>query len=506
MIKRAPRGRRLFGLMLAAAVAAACTPATLAQSMQQRIDQLLSDPALRSSRMGVCVLDGRTGRVIAGKRSNEQFIPASNMKLITSGVALQRLGTDFAFRTEILVDDSFSDSDGRRGRVVIRGGGDPGLADPKLLDAMGMTAGDLIDSWVSAVREAGLTEVAEVVVDDRVFDRQWVHPTWPVQQLNRWYCAEVAGLNFHTNVLTIFTDPAGAGEPPMIRTEPDAPWLHVRNRAKSVSRGDHTVWAARTLEANQITLHGDVRWATDPVDVALHDNATFTGRLLQTALNGEGIEAHAVRVAGENEDLSAGRVVHLVKTDMATAMARCNVKSYNLYAECFMKRLGYEMTGQPGSWSSGAALMRMALLEAVGSSAGQSLIVADGSGMSRENRVTPMLLAEWLQSLKDDEAVFDDFLRSLPSATLAEGTLSKRFRNVALDNEVRAKTGYLTGVSAISGYVIGPDAETVAIFSIITNEKPNSVRLGLIRDIEEKIVELADDWVSARSGAITQGG
>jgi len=479
------------------------SPVVAAQTVQNRFDQILTDPALRSSRVGAIVIDARSGQTIAQWHADDKFIPASNMKLLTSGVALSQLGDDFVFRTQLLYDDTFVDDSGTVGRVILRGSGDPALADPKLLDAMGMTPEDVIQSWTDALKKAGVVgPVAELVIDDRIFDRVHVHPSWPVQQLNRWYCAEVSGLNFHTNLLMIFTQPQAPGQPPLIRTEPSAPWLLIRNRAKSVREGNHTAWAARALGSNRITLHGDVRWGTDPVELAMTDTSMFVARLLSTSMAAAGLAPTNIRLADPDERLDDGRVVHVITTDMETVLGRCNTDSYNLYAECLLKRLGYEMTRQPGSWSSGAALERMVLLEKIGPMIAQSLVIADGSGMSRENRVTPRLLAEWLLALIDDPHE-SAFTASLPSANLHEGTLRKRFHSIQLHNEVRAKTGYLSGVSAISGYVIDRRTQRRVVFSIITNDKPSSVRLALIRGLEENIVSLADQWLTQRTAART---
>jgi D-alanyl-D-alanine carboxypeptidase/D-alanyl-D-alanine-endopeptidase (penicillin-binding protein 4) len=182
------------------------------------------------------------------------------------------------------------------------------------------------------------------------------------------------------------------------------------------------------------------------------------------------------------------------ETSLADVMRRCNVDSYNLYAECLIKRLGHEVTHTSGSWANGSAVVRMVLAEHLGAKAGQSMSVADGSGMSRQNKLTPMLLAEWLAAMIKDPATGDRFMASLAEAG-DEGTLARRFRGPALSNTVRAKTGYLSGVSAISGYVASPTSSRKVIFVIITNDKPNSVPLSLVRQAEESIVRLADGWL-----------
>ncbi|HBS28503.1 MAG TPA: D-alanyl-D-alanine carboxypeptidase/D-alanyl-D-alanine-endopeptidase [Phycisphaerales bacterium] len=489
----------MVGLFALAALVA-LAPAAVAQSIPGRIERLLMDPGLSGSRTGVVLLDPETGEAIAAVNADESLIPASNMKILTSGAALAVLGRDFRFRTELVHDPEAAGANGAQGRIVLRGSGDPALADPELLKSMKMTVEDLLDAWVEAIKKASPLGVGELVVDDRVFDRQFVHPTWPVQQLNRWYCAEVSGVNFHTNVLSIFTEPQGEGQPPRLTLEPAAPWLSVRNKARSVRTGNHTAWAARDLSTGAITLHGDIRWANDPVEVAMSDNAGFVGQLLADRLARAGLRPATVRSAEPDEDLTKGKVIHAVVTDLATVLQRCNVDSHNLYAEALIKRLGREVTGAPGSWSNGSAVLRMVLSQRLGARAGQTITVADGSGMSRENRVTPRMLASWLASLASDPALARPFFESLPEAG-EEGTLKKRFRGKELRYEVRAKSGYLTGVSSLSGMVSDRTSGRSVVFSVITNDKPNRVSLAAVRDMEEQVVVLAQEWLERQAGA-----
>lgn len=496
-------------LTLVWALVAGLAGTALGQPLDRPVETLLADPRLGGARTGVVLIDLDSGDVLAQHAAEDSFIPASNMKLLTSGAALALLGKDFAFRTELVYQPA-ADGSARgspHGRVILRGSGDPALGDPKLLAEMKLTVEGLLDSWIKALKDASVSPGAELVIDDRVFDRQYVHPTWPVSQLNRWYCAEVAGLNFHANILSIFTEPQEPGRPPTIKTEPMAPWLEIKNKARSVKQGNHTAWVAREAGSagNVFTLHGDVRWSTDPVEVALTDNPLFTGQLLAARMTAAGIGPSTVRLAGADEPgLGAGRVLHVVRTDLPTALRRCNVDSYNLYAECLLKRMGHDVTTQPGSWSNGPAVLRMALQDRLGAAAGAAITVADGSGMSRSNRVTPRMLANWLVALYRDPSTRDGFLASLPQAG-EEGTLRRRFQGTALRSDVRAKTGYLTGVSAISGYISSAQTGRGLVFSIITNDKPNKVALSTIRALEEKIVLLGDEWVSG-SGERPRGG
>ncbi len=488
-------------LLAAAALLAATVGTTLGGSLDQELEAAISGSKLGSEmKLSVTILDGASGEVLGEHAPGRSMIPASNMKLLTSGTALSVLGTDFAFETEILLDGE---------TVIVRGAGDPALADPDLLGVMDMGVERFVTMVAERVVEGAREQasgggIREVVVDDRVFDRVLVHPTWPESQLNRRYCAEVSGLNFHRNVICIYARPGAIGRPPSVTVEPESAWIEIVNNARSVGRGkQHTAWASRKFQSNDIGLHGDVRYADNAVEVTIHDPALHFGMLLadriERAGGGEGI---AARLAGEEERLGGGAPAFSVRTPLATVLERCNVDSQNLYAESLLKRVGHEVTGAPGSWANGAAVVRMELIERLGAWAGSDVTVADGSGMSRENRVTTRAIARWLLDLSRDGEIGEAFIASLAEADEKEGTLRKRFRNMAPEHEVRAKTGYLSGVSALSGYVVDHEHGRRVVFSIISNEKPNSIPLTRVRELEERIVVMIDEWLREEAEAL----
>jgi len=471
------------------AVALGALPA-LGQSLQGELDILLSHSNLRSSEIGVMLFDPRSRKVLAEQAPNRRFIPASNMKLITSGAALAVLGKDYKFRTRLVRDGN---------TLYVIGGGDAGFGDPKVLNKMGMDVEDLFAAWVSAVRESGFVDdpepIREIVIDDRWFDDEVVHPDWPRDQLNRWYCAEVSGLNFFTNTLAIYPSPTSRGEAPTVEAEPFAPWYVIRNRAVTSKTGSNTIWVSRPNDDNEMTLFGDVRWkAREPVWVTVHDMPMIFGRLLSDRLNDAKLGRPSVRRASATENLPEGETIAVVETPMEMALERCNTDSYNLYAESLLKTIAREVTGQPGSWNSGSAILRMVMEERLGPGNASQLVAADGSGMSRNNGVTPHLLSAWLANLYEDLELRDVFLSSLarPGET---GTLRKRFKQNRPNHAVYAKTGYLNGVSTISGYVIDERSGAAVVFSVLVNDIPSKVPIARVKDMQERIVLLADGWL-----------
>lgn len=494
-VKGAARRVAVWGVCVVLAAAGAA-PA-LARDLAAEIEAILMGSPLTSATVGVVVMDVETGRTLVSINGERQFIPASNMKALTGGVALAVLGTDFVFRTELQRDGD---------RLIVRGGGDPAFADPKLLNDMGLELEDLVKMWVDAVRKHGGPAVREIVIDDRIFDQERVHPSWPRDQLNRWYCAEVSGLNFHSNIARVYAEPTAPVQAPKVTIEPAAPWLTARNLGRTVTTGANTVWVSRPPASNAMTLHGNVRWTTqEPVQVALHDPAMVFGRLLRDRVARAGLGDAQVRRAEPDESLPDAELVALVQTPLQVVLRRSNVDSHNLYAESLLKRLGHEITGQPGAWSSGGAVMRMVLGKKLGPQAASGVLIADGSGMSRASRVSPDIMARWLIAMHRDEQLAGPFLDSLPIAG-SEGTLRRRFHGASLASEVRAKSGYLSGVSNLSGYVIDEQTGRAVVFSVLVNDIPGSLPVRRVKEFHERVVELIDGWLGeqaapARAGA-----
>lgn len=476
--------------------------------LSRQVDALVRDARLGSARIGISIVDMQTGESLVSVDADTPYIPASNMKVLSTGAALHVLGKDYVFRTELLrVGDDF----------VLRGSGDPALGDPEFLAAHGMnlTSDQLLDALARAAADAGITSWDEFIVDDRAFDREIIHPRWPTDQLDKHYCAPVAGVNFHRNVLDFFPNPAADGVgPPTFQLQPGAPWIarDVRVNAKSVSRGQNTIWVRRDPVQNRFTLVGEVRYPSQmPIRVSVHDPAILAGQLLADRLTRAGVAPAnpgpdgfgPVRLANPGEDLSQGKVIAVVTTPLVDILELCNHESINLYADALIKAIGHAVSGEPGSWQNGGSVLRMVLAERLGPDAAASTTISDGSGMSRQNAVTPKVFTAWLESLYEDPALGSAFVESL--ASVGEGTLDDRFRQTRLRNALRAKSGYINGVRTLSGYLIHEDSGRALAFSILINDLPLSSGVGVkARNLHEQIVAAADQWLTEHASMTAQ--
>ncbi|MEO1278144.1 MAG: D-alanyl-D-alanine carboxypeptidase/D-alanyl-D-alanine-endopeptidase [Planctomycetota bacterium] len=497
-------------LAVAASMLIAVLPVAAQQDLQRNIERAIANADLGDTRIGVSVVDLRTGRRLAEINAAEPMIPASNMKLLTSASALLTMGTDFMFETRFVLDDE---------RLIVVGSGDPGFGDPALLADLPepMDVDGLLDFMVDAIAKASGPTIREIVIDDRVFDREAIHSTWPTEQLQYYYCSEVGGLNFHLNVVNVFARPTSLNQPARVVIEPDASTVEidnitstVRSRTAAGRPQPSSIHIRRSEVGNRLTVSGRVARSVG-APTSVRDTAIVFGELLAERLESAGVTVGAphesvsevVRRVGEDETY-AGNPFLIIKTPMLEVLKRCNTDSYNLHAEALFKRLGHAITSQPGSWSLGAASMRTILNDELGPHALDGLRLADGSGMSRRNAVTPTTLSALLvhMNVVSKDGVRDAFRGSL--ARSGEGTLSRNFVPPSeLRHDIVGKTGFLNGVRSFSGYVMPKQTEEpVVAFSIVMNgfTRTQSLRSRELRNELVRIIDRAS--AGLRPGAI----
>ena len=476
------------------------------RSIEGQVKQLIQNNNLGQTTYAVLIVDLQTGASLAQINADLPMIPASNMKLITSAAALDMLERDFKFQTQLrLIGPEHWQRQGLElnrelqrpvdTALLIKGDGDPVLGDPDLLKQHQLDVEDLLAKWVAAVKAAGIEQVDRLLVDDRVFDRQLVHPTWPQDQLRYHYCAPVAGLNFHANVLHVWARPTRIGESPRVQLRPAAPFIETSNRALT-DRSD-TFWVDRPSGSSRLIFWGKIaNRRPTPLPVTLHEPSRFCADLLKDRLVKAGVSVGAVERVGDGERVPAGDLLYTVQTTLFEVIRRCNSESKNLCAEALIKRLGRRFTGAPGSWNNGASAVRHFLQQRLGTTAAM-VAIADGSGLSRENRVTARIMVQMLRSMHEDPQIGLDFRESLSISGL-RGTLKNRF-GAPFKNRVLGKTGYIDGVSTLSGYMFltsdsddGNDPKRTIAFSLLFNNIKHPVRIRDVKDVQDRIIGLVD--------------
>jgi PBP4 family serine-type D-alanyl-D-alanine carboxypeptidase len=475
-----------------AASTTTATPATtpprpsLLEYLKLKVEEILSSrPELDLFSTGIVVatLDGR---VLYSLNPRKPLVPASNMKLLTAAAALRYLGPDFRFRTLFLVDGEVVNGT-LVGNLIVRGFGDPTVVSGDWAEVRVSRVGPLyepehlLDGVAEALAGLGIRRVSgDIVVDDYYLDHEWVHPSWAPGDLSYYYAAQVGALTINRNtvLVEVYASPTGSVR---VRAVPDVGYVGVTFLGRVVGSSSEVrqrPTATRTLGTNEVTVTGDfVANSTYYLTVTVHDPGMYFGAVLRGTLRRYGIEVlGGVRRA--NTTGWSARVVYTMESRPLADIVKAMLKdSVNLYSELLMKVLGREVVGE-GSWSGGARVI-LRLVDELGIDRSE-VEVADGSGLSRLNRLSANAIARLLQVLYSNRYLYD----ALPIAGV-DGTLRSRMQGTAAQGNLRAKTGTLTGVSALSGYVTTRDG-VVLVFSMIFNgfSAPSSV---VKRSVEDRI-------------------
>ncbi|MGE3181074.1 MAG: D-alanyl-D-alanine carboxypeptidase/D-alanyl-D-alanine-endopeptidase [Phycisphaerae bacterium] len=401
------------------------------------------------------------GRTIFSNDADVPLKPASVMKLFTTGAALHRLGPDFTYETRFYLHGN---------DLLVVGSGDPGLGDPRFAAMRNEQVESVFDRLAVALRSAAVTRIDKIAIDDSRFDQQYRHEDWPDDQADRWYQAPVGAVNFNDNCITPTVDISN-GRPIIIAT-PKLPLHFFKNDLRVAEKGGPRV--DRAIDSDTIRFSGTLHKRTGMRDVAVRDPSLTFGFALQAALSDRGIETgnDIVRRTLPTEVLRAQRLIHSERNGIRDIIGRCNTHSQNLFAECLMKSLAaYDKheqdTANIGSWGRARDVLANTI-EALGVDL-RGASFRDGSGLSHENRVTAQQIVRLLQVMRRS-AHWSIFRDSLANAG-ENGTLKNRYNHPALVGRLFGKTGTISGVRALAGY-IERDDKPALVFALMVNGEP----------------------------------
>lgn len=465
-------------LLPGAAVRAALCPAPLGP----QLDAAFSQAPLDTAYMGMVLqTQGPNRRTLYSRNGDRLFTPASNIKLLTTAAAAHSLGADYRLRTSIYGDPGPGES------TVLRvvGRGDPSL-----------TAAQL-DSLAQQLAQAGVSQVSRLILDDSYFPGFATNPTWEWEDAQYAYAAPVNSLILNRNAIALQLAPTQEGNPLSIvwpQPLPAGP-LPVANDSITVATGasSNPPSAWRTGDSPTIRVTGQLAQGSNPqtLNLAVLNPAQQFAAAMEQALQRQSI-AVGQTVIAQNPSLMAGQELAALESPSVGELMRvANRDSDNLYAEVLFKTLGVTAGGNGTEASqSGGEAVKHSLAE-LGVDA-STLRLADGSGLSRHNLVSPIALVDTLQAMATHPQG-RAFRASLAIAGQS-GTLSNRFRGTALEGRLQGKSGALTGNVALSGYVQPPNYEPL-VFSIVINHSNQhaSVLREQIDELLLLVAQLRDD-------------
>ena len=465
-------------VLLAAALAAACTPSTrpavapgtppggAALRLRHDLDATLDAPELARGAWSVVVRSLDRGETLYTRDANRLLLPASTMKIVTLAAAGERLGWDFRFETRLIALGALSGGT-LHGDLFVVGSGDPTILDR---DGSGER---LFAEWAVALRAAGIFAIdGRIVGHDRAFRELGLGNGWAWDDLPYGYAARVSALQFNDNVAGVLVSPGTApGAPATIAVDPPGTGLAVEN---GVVTGPADTAAALQIErlpgSPHLTVRGTVPLGGEPAarTVSVDDPTAFFAASLRRALVAHGLDVTGPALSVDDLDPSpAGTEAHAIATHRSAPLSEMAVRlmkqSQNLHAETLLLAMGLR-SGAPTA-AGGARAVR-ATLEAWGI-ASEAFAQVDGSGLSRYDAVTANALADVLAHVDGDAAARAVFDRALPIAG-EDGTLEARFASTPAAGNARAKTGSMSGVRALAGYVTAADGERL-VFALLGN-------------------------------------
>jgi D-alanyl-D-alanine carboxypeptidase/D-alanyl-D-alanine-endopeptidase (penicillin-binding protein 4) len=497
--------RRLFArtLALVALVGAAATagaPSATAESptpgvtrLNAAIDAILADGRLAGAQAGVVVVDTATGSTLYSRNGDRRLLPASNTKLLTSAAALDILGADHRFTTEVRRSGS-QHGGWLDGDLYLRGTGDPTLL-----------AADY-DKLAAEVAASGVRVVqGDLVADDTWFDGQRLGPDWAWDDESYYYAAQVSALtvapdtDYDAGTVIVRVAPGAApGAKPVITLTPPTGYVTIDNRASTVASGASTISMEREHGTNTIVVTGQLAVGASPASdwMSVWEPTGYAADVFRRALAAHGVRVLGRSTLGQATPGGTATVASHQSMTLAQLMVPFLKLSNNGHAEVLTKAIGRQVSGA-GTWSAGLAAITSYVRTAGMDTT--TLRQRDGSGLSRRNLVPPAEFTDLLVAARA-EPWFTTWYDALPIAGNAErfvgGTLRSRMRGTPAANNVHAKTGSLTGVSGLSGYATNADGHLLAFSIVLNNYLASSVK-----SIEDQIAITLASYTESAAAA-----
>lgn len=449
---------------------------TLDESISKIVDEKLT-----GGEVSITVIDRVTGEAVYDYNGQTPVKPASNMKLITTAAALDILGEDYRFKTSLYTSGKLSNGV-LKGDVYLQGQGDPTLMEEDLRQ------------FAQALKAKGIQTIdGRIVGDDKWFDDDLLTPgIWEGDE-SYYYAAPISALTTSPNADydsgTIIIDVSGSaiGNAPLVKATPYLGDLEIVNQAQTVAAGQsNTITIERSYRTNQIIINGNL-----PIDktkrewVTMLHPTTHTLTMFQSILEEEGIEYKKDKLFRAATPKSATFISVKESMPLKELLIPFMKLSNNGIADILVKTMG-KVEGHHGSTKAG-----LKVIEQYGKSIQLNMNdwkFEDGSGMSHANSVSSFAISDLLYKVQGEDW-FNTYFNSLPIAAHPErmvgGTLRNRLKDSLTSGKVFAKTGSLTGVSTLSGYLEGSSGQQY-IFSVLVQNKS-----GAVTAIDEIVKEMA---------------
>ncbi|MCM3570354.1 D-alanyl-D-alanine carboxypeptidase/D-alanyl-D-alanine-endopeptidase [Neobacillus mesonae] len=450
----------------------------------QKLDSLLRDePDLQGAIAGISIRNASDGKIVYDHQGDIRLRPASNMKLLTAAAALNVLGEDYTFSTEIYLDGQMKKKT-LKGNLYLKGKGDPTLMKTDF------------DQMAKILKKQGIAKIeGNVIGDDSWFDDIRYSKDLPWSDETTYYGAQISALtaspttDFDAGAVKVEVKPVDrVGDRPMIKISPKTDYIKIINRAVTVNKdGKKKITIEREHGKNTIAINGTIPITAKEVTEwpAVWDTSLYALTLFKQAM-----KENDIKLEGEIKKGLVPETAKIIHTHHSMPLSELLVPfmklSNNTHAEILTKEMGKEAAGE-GSWKTGLTVLKTELAK-FGADA-NSMVLRDGSGISHVTSVQANQISQLLFAVQK-EKWFSVYLNALPISGEQEkmtgGSLRYRMKTQELKGKVMAKTGTLSSVSSLSGYIETKSGQRL-IFSILLN---NLLDEEKGKRIEDKIVSI----------------
>lgn len=440
-----------------------------ASQLNSAVDAVVNRTKFSRTHWGVLVQNQDLPQTLYSRNASKYFTPASVTKLMTTAAALQALSPNYRIRTSVVENGN--------GVVQVVGRGDPSLKSEQL------------EVLAKQLRQKGVRRINKLIANDAYFKGEAVEPSWMWEDIQYYYGAPVNSLMLNENAAVIRLYPQRVGRRLLLKWDNplDASGWKVVNQTVTARKGTKKyIEVKRDLKGQTLYLTGQLAEGSNPDVTAI---AVFNP--IQNFLTHfrQSLKKQGISVAGAYRGTSktSGRELAAVQSPpLSELIAETNINSNNLYAEALLKALATK-TSQRNQSTAGTGLKVMkSTLSQIGVDPNSYRLV-DGSGLSRKDLISPQALVQTLQGMAKSPYA-SVFRASLPVAG-KNGTLKYRFKDMAPQGLVQAKTGTMTGVITLAGYVNAPNYGPM-VFSIMVNQTEQPIRT--VRSaIDEIVVHLS---------------
>ncbi len=446
-----------------------CLGLLKAQTMAERLDALLNEEVLKTSEVGVTVFDLTTGESLYRYQDEKLYRPASTEKVITSVTALARLGEDYTMNTR-LCHSGWIENDTLKGNLYLIGGFDPELMEEHL------------DSLVEAVVQSGIRYIADTLVADvSMMDSVYWGPGWSWDDAPYSFQPYLSPLMLNRGCVEVTVVPTQPDSLPVVECTPISYYYQIRNEAvsRNPQAGKLKITRNWMENGNVISISGNVSKKTTTT-LSVYPSQDFFLYTLVERLKQKGVEV--CRQTYSVCPVDSVQTLFTLRRPIREVLKQALKESDNLCAESMFYHLALQDTLQHGiTAENGTEAVYAFMKEALGFNP-EHYKIADGSGVSLYNYVSPRLLLEYLKYAYYHREVFLPFYESLPIAGI-DGTLKYRMKKTSAYRNVRAKTGSVTGVSSLAGYAKAANGHQLAF--VIINQ--NVMKLRKAREFQDKI-------------------